>query len=128
MAQPLAIVHTEDPALPIIRETGHLLEDVVIPPTDLLLVMYEPDKEKGDKRTRGGIILPEGDRHSISEGKHQGKAGLVMKLGAMAFKDDDTHKWHDFRPKLHDWVVINVGDSFSYDMTGARRVRQVHES
>jgi hypothetical protein len=127
MAQPLRLIHKEDPKVPIIRDVGELLDGFVIPPTDVLIVMYEPEKD-GEVKTAGGLLLPQGARTNLSEYKFQGKVGLVMKLGEMAFKDDDTHKWHNFRPVLHEWVVINVGDSFSFDLPGDRRARLVHES
>jgi hypothetical protein len=129
MAQPLRLIHKEDPKLPIIRDVGELLDGFVIPPTDILIVMYEPEKDdNGVVQTKGGIYLPVGKQTNVSEYKIQGKVGLVMKLGEMAFTDDDKIKWHNFRPALHDWVVVNIGDSFSFDLPGDRRARLVHES
>lgn len=131
MPQPLRVVHDTDPKQDILDDVGDLLNGWHIPPTAVLLVMYERGKQKGggDVRLASGIIIPKGAPHgSLDEDKWQGKVGLVLKVGSVAFTDDEQHKWHDFKPVVGDWVVIGVGDTFSFDLPGDRRARLVDES
>lgn len=128
MPQPLRVVHTTDPRQEILDDVRPILKDWHIPPTSVLLVMYERGKTKGgDVMTKGGIIVPEVQHGSLKEDKWQGKVGLVVKVGAVAFTNTDTYDWHDFAPKEGDWVVVNVGDTFSFDLPGDRRARLVDE-
>lgn len=62
---------------------------------------------RGEK-TASGIYLPDRTR---DEEKHQGKAGMIIAMGPLAFEDDDTHKWGDDKPGIDDWVMFNIGDT-----------------
>lgn len=69
------------------------------------------------EKTRGGLLLPES---AIEEDIWQGKVGLVLKLGPVAFESDnsDFDRFAGISPKLHDWCVYRVGDAWDITLRG----------
>ena len=130
MPAPLRVVHKTDPKQDILDDVGHLIEFFQPVGDQVLLVMYERAKQKGggDVTTAGGIIVPQGATGLLAEDKWQGKAGLVVAMGPIAFTEDDNHKWGHAVPKVGDWVMISIGDSYSFDLPGDRRARQVSDA
>lgn len=126
---PLRVAHTSDPKELIIKEVGYLIPDFQPLGAGVLIVMYERGKQAGDEmvRTAGGIYVPETATGALANDKYQGKVGLVMAMGPIAFKEDDTHQWGGVTPNIHDWVMINVGDTYSFDLPGPRRARLVED-
>ena len=142
MGAPVLIVHDTDPADEIRDEVGSFCEGVTMLGADVLLVMYERIKSRAgeEKKSKGGIILVETQTGTSSEDKWQGKVGLVMKMGPIAFQDDESHRFGGIAPKVGDWVIVNVNETYSFDMpvfakgqhgntspTGARRGRIVQD-
>src|SRR6185312_5199214 len=124
MAQPLRVLHDRDPREDIREDVGAVTDTIDPLGAGVLIVMYERGKGKGEAKTAGGIILA---NKTLDEDKYQGKAGLVMKLGPIAFTDDASHQWGDRVPQVGDWVMVNVGDSFAFDLPGDRRARIVED-
>jgi co-chaperonin GroES (HSP10) len=93
--------HLEDPANIIQRNIGSL-EDIVVYGNYILLGVYErPEK------TKSGLYLSDITR---GEDKHQGKAGLVLKKGPLAFISDDHYDFKGQNVEVGDWVSIWVSD------------------
>lgn len=94
--------HAIDPKKELLDKVGFVAEHLQVPSSKLLVaIYYRPEV------TTGGIIDPtarQGD-------SYQGKIGLVLKLGPLAFQDDDNHTWGDVRAKVGDWVQFRVGDT-----------------
>ena len=63
----------------------------------------------------GSIIRPDSN---VTEDTYQGKVGLVLKLGHMAFQDDETISYGGFKANPDDWVVYRVGDGFDVTIRG----------
>ena len=58
---------------------------------------------------------------TLMEDRFQGKVGLVLKCGPMAFKDDGATKFGDFSVEPGDWVLYRNSDAWEFfikDMTG----------
>ncbi len=60
--------------------------------------------------TAGGIILAD---NSLDEDRWQGKVGLVLKLGPMAFKYAGQYAFEGLTPKSGDYVTFNSADGFN---------------
>lgn len=75
--------------------------------------------------TSGGVILTD---KSIDEDKWQGKAGLVLAVGPMAFKDDARNSFEGQGVCVGDWIIYRVSDGFSIDINGVhcRLIEDVH--
>lgn len=95
-------LHFEDPKIRLLKEVGFVADQVDVPSSKVLVaIYYRPET------TQGGIIDP-----TVQAGdSYQGKIGLILKMGPLAFQDDDTHVWGNVRPKVHDWVQYRVGDT-----------------
>jgi co-chaperonin GroES (HSP10) len=67
------------------------------------------------EKTAGGIIRP--DTHK-REDFYQGKVGLLIGLGPIAFQDDDKTKFGNVAPKLHDWVMFSSSHGYQFSLNG----------
>jgi co-chaperonin GroES (HSP10) len=118
MAQAIQMQHETDPRDEILTDVASFLPDISVMGARLLVAPYIRSKQ-----TRGGIFLPDNTR---AEDKFQGKVGLVLALGPLAFRDDETHRFGDKTPKVGDWIVFAVGDTFGFEL-GTRRCRAVED-
>lgn len=101
------MVNVHDPVDEIMEKIGDL-SDFVVPFNKILVGIYmRPEK------TRGGLILTDQYR---DEDKWQGKAGLILKRGPMAFVDDDRVKFNGLDPQVGDWVVFRPSDGMKLDI------------
>lgn len=77
------------------------------------------------EKTAGGIILTE---KTVDEDKWQGKVGLVMAKGPLAFINDGANDFHGQDVEVGDWVIYRVSDGFSIDINGThcRLLEDVH--
>lgn len=98
---PMLMSHLIDPAEDIFQQIGKLDEYKLTGDQVLLGVYKRPEK------TKSGIILSDKTR---DEDEHQGKAGLVLKMGPTAFKYDGTFAYEGPIPKIGDWVAVWVVD------------------
>jgi co-chaperonin GroES (HSP10) len=118
MAHAIAMVHDDDPKATIMRDvTPHLKSVEILGARVLVAVYVRPEK------TKSGLFLT---AKSTDEDKYQGKVGLVLKLGPIAFMDDQTHRFGAKSPAVGDWIVYSVGDTFAMEM-GERRCRSVED-
>lgn len=94
--------HDTDAKQELLAKVGFVADLVDIPSSKILVaIYYRPEK------TAGGIIDP-----TVKAGDaYQGKVGLILKMGPLAFQDDATHSWGDVRPQVGDWVQYRVGDT-----------------
>lgn len=119
--QALQMVHEIDPADEISAEVKHFVSDVEPLGAQILVAVYmRPEK------TKGGIIVPDSTSGTRTEDRYQGKVGLVLKIGPLAFSEDDKHHWGDRVPKAGDWILYRVGDTFPF-ILGKRTCRFVED-
>ena len=157
MSQPLQLLHEIDPKQEIIDESAALVAPFHIRPYDVMTIVYERDLTRGVKKLRSGIFLSDNGKDTLREDGWQGKVGLVMKVGSLAFSSGncskcngtgewrterctscngtgEDHRWDGFTPKVGDWVVINIGDTFGFHLPKllhqprGRKVRIVDEN
>jgi co-chaperonin GroES (HSP10) len=103
----LEMVHVIDPVTETIERTGDLSE-FEVPLNKVLIGIYmRPEK------TKSGMILPDQYRN---EDVFQGKAGLVLKCGPLAFVDDDRIKFNGFKAEPGDWVLFRPSDGLKLDI------------
>jgi len=112
----VAMVHATDPKSDIFLSLGDHLDQVTPLGADVLLAVYIRPEQ-----TKGGILLP-ANQGMRKEDNYQGKVGLVLKLGPLAFRSDATHDFGEVVPRVGDWVAINVGDTWAFQL-GDQRCR-----
>lgn len=106
----MEMVHVEDPSDALVNKIGDLSE-FEVPLNRVLIGIYmRPEK------TKGGVILTDKYR---DEDRYQGKAGLILKRGPLAFVDDDRVKFNGFDPKPGDWVMFRPSDGMKVDIRAA---------
>ena len=59
------------------------------------------------EKTAGGIILADA---SLQEDRFQGKVGLVLAMGPLAFSDDN--EFQGVKANIGDWVVYDPADTY----------------
>ena len=97
--------HGVDPKKEIMDRMESLLPHIQVMNDDVLLGVYvRPSK------TASGLHLPDSTRQ---EDEFQGLACLVLKMGPLAFKEDETHKYYGVVPKVGDWVAVRKSEGFS---------------
>jgi hypothetical protein len=79
----VAMLHEEDPREAILKRVGDL-SGVDVFGSDMLVAIY-----KRPEKTKSGLILADSTR---TEDVHQGKVGLVVKMGPFCYVDDDGNK------------------------------------
>lgn len=67
--------------------------------------------------SKGGIILTDKTR---DEDKWQGKVGMVIAKGPLAFQDDGRTKFNGQDVEIGDWVMYRVND------TSAIEIKEMH--
>lgn len=71
------------------------------------------------------LYLPD---KTVDEDQWQGKVGLVMKAGPLAFKNDARNDFAGQTVTPGDWIVFRVSDGFPIDLNGihCRLLEDVH--
>lgn len=121
MALPLRIQHANDPRTELMMRMKPVIQSINPMGARVLVAVYKPDD---DAKTKSGLILVS---KTTDEYRWQGKVGLVLALGPIAFTEDATHTWGDRIPKVGDWVCFNIGDTRSAD-TSVGMVRFIEDT
>lgn len=61
-----------------------------------------------------GLIRPD-----VAEDEHQGKVGLVLRRGPLAFSDWETDETRGDNARIGSWVVFQIGDARQLQINGA---------
>lgn len=104
------ISQSDNPKAAILKAVGDLSKQDVF--TDLVLVGTFIRHEK----TSGGIIRPQ---ENIQEDEHQGKVGLVLKTGPIAYADWEDDETRGQNARLNSWVVFAIKDTWPVQINGA---------
>lgn len=110
MCPVMEMAHDGDPVEDIFERIGSL-DDIVLPANKVLVGIYMRPTTKKVAGTNKVIHLTDS---TVAEDMYQGKAGLVLKCGAAAFKGD--WRTEGFSPKPGDWVAFRPSDGFKLDI------------
>jgi co-chaperonin GroES (HSP10) len=86
------------------QEVAPWVDKIDVTFSQILIGIY-----KRPEKTKSGIILTDDTR---AEDEFQGKVGLVVKVGPMAYRDTDDVQFEGFKVKVGDWVVIRASDGW----------------
>jgi len=111
--------HDVDPASAL-RDAAGDLDGIELFNNQILVAIY-----KRPERTAGGIILTDNAR---KEDEFQGKVGLVLRYGPMAFVDDAAVKFEGQSVANGDWVAFRASDGWALNINGVpcRMVEDSH--
>lgn len=105
----MRMVHDGDPKEKLLAELGPVPDDIVMFTRILVAIYRRPEK------TKGGIILTD---NANDEDTYQGKVGLVIKKGPLAYTDDEVTKFHGHEVKEGDWVWFRPADGMHCQVNG----------
>jgi len=94
----------EDPKKAVFDALGDALKSFETMYTNTVLLVTAPIMAK----SKGGIIYADNTK---KETRFQGKVGLVVMLGEIAFNDSEIWPDEARRPKVGDWVFFNNADT-----------------
>jgi hypothetical protein len=103
------ISQSNDPRAAILKAVGDLSKEHVC--SDLVLLGTYIRNEK----TVGGIIRP---IETLKEDEYQGKVGLVLKSGPLAFGDWEDDAVRGENAQQHGWVVYQIKDAWPVQING----------
>ena len=98
--------HDVDPKKEIMDRMAPFLDEIKVMGEDVLLGVYVRPKV-----TSGGIHLTDNCRQ---EDEYQGLACLILKMGDLAFVEDENHVYGNNKPKVGDWVAVRKSEGFSF--------------
>jgi len=101
--------HEVDPKKSVVDELGDL-NNIKVFNNQVLVAIY-----KRPQKTKSGILLTDDTRN---EDKYQGKVGLVVKMGPLAFVDDDETWFKDVEIKEGDWIFFRPSDGWQMNVHG----------
>lgn len=107
-------------AIEIQESLGAAIEGIDVFHNQVLIgIWIRPEK------TAGGVYLTDRQRE---EDKWQGKVGLVLKKGPMAFVNDARNDFQGQNIEVGDWVLFRVSDGFSLNVNevSCRLVEDIH--
>lgn len=76
---------------------------------DVLVALWEGDEKIGS------LYVPDKVK---DENIYQGKTGLILAMGHLAFTQDEGHVWGERVPQVGDWVVFRISDGFPLVLGG----------
>lgn len=103
------ISRSSDPKAAIIKAVGDLSKVKIT--ADLVLLGTYIRNEK----TTGGIIRP---LDTLKEDEYQGKVGLVLKKGPLAYADWEEDDVRGMSAETHTWVVYSIKDAWPVQING----------
>ncbi len=104
----------DDPGRPLWEALGDLSE-MEMGPSYLLVATYiAPDRI-------GSILLA--DRR-LDEDRFQGKIGLIVKAGSLAFTNSGRTDFGGFAPQVGDWVMYRPSDGLECFVRDRRKINE----
>jgi hypothetical protein len=110
---PMTMMHEHDPRKEIWDAIGDISKVKIFHNEVLIAVYMRPEKVKF--KSGGSLILPDQTR---AEDANQGKSGMVLKKGPLAFVSDDNFDFKGQNVEPGDWVSIWVSDGRRVHLNG----------
>lgn len=107
------VKHIGNPAVELMKRIGDVPTGVV-QFGRVLVAVYQPPMVT---TTAGGIHLTDQvSQKDLDEFLYQGKVGLVVAKGSMAYVDDDHVKFHGVNNELGDWIWFRPSDGIACEV------------
>lgn len=102
--------HLSDAARELMAKAENHISRIDVFHNQILVAVYE-----GPEKSKGGVIYSDIRKR---ENEYQGKVGLVLKLGPLAFVDDERNKFHGQRVAPGEWIALRPGDGWPMKLGG----------
>jgi hypothetical protein len=107
----LHAVHESDPAKEILKKVGKLNGVEFLGNAILVAIYIRP------KTAQYGTLKLQLADQTRKEDEYQGKVGLVIAKGPLAFVDDEHVQFHGQNVEVGDWVVFRPSDGWQLTWT-----------
>lgn len=107
----LRMEHDQDPREALMAQVGDVSHIEVMHNQILVAIYTRPE------RTKGGIYLADNTR---KEDEYQGKVGLVLKKGPLAFRDDERNQFHGQDVEVGDWIGFRAAEGWQLGVNGPK--------
>ena len=101
--------HDGDPKEKLLKELGDLSQIELFNNQILCAVYIRPNK------TKSGLYLSD---NVVAEDRYQGKVGLLVGMGPLAFQDDNGQWFNNASFNMHDWLVFRPSEGWSITVNG----------
>lgn len=108
----MAMLHEIDPREDLLRKIGDISHIRLMSNQVLVATYVRPEK------TKGGLILTAGTR---KEDEWQGKIGLVIGRGPMAFVNDDRTDFKGQTVNVGEWIAYRQSDGWQLVLNGREK-------
>lgn len=115
----LADAAAYDPAQALLEAAGDLSDYEVFHNLVLVATYIAPSHIM--KGPNGEDVVFHKPDNALAEDRFQGKAGLVLKVGPVAFQDDSVAKFGGIAVKPGDWVMYRPSDGFELFIRDRRK-------
>lgn len=115
------MVHKTDPREDIYKKVG-ALADCDVFHNQILVAVYERPNEL-DLGNGKKLLLADSTR---KEDQYQGKVGLVLKTGPLAFVGRDKDEFAGQTVERGEWIAFRVSDGWSLEING-QLCRMIHD-
>lgn len=114
----LQAVHATDPRKELLKKVGDISDYRWFHNSIVAAIYHRPNKT-----TLGGkeFFLPDNLSGKTGEDRYQGKVGLVIAKGPLAFVDDERVSFHGQNVEIGDWVVFRASDGFQITLVRGPR-------
>lgn len=106
----LSMLHAVDPREDLLKKIGNLDHIDVFSNHVLVATYVRPTT------TKSGLILTAQTR---KEDEYQGKIGLVIKKGPLAFEDDDRNHFKGQNVEIGEWIAYRQSDGWQLKLGGS---------
>lgn len=117
-AKLMEIAQSSDPREGLLSAVGDLSKINVLSGRVLVAIYIAPEALKSGINDKGEKFQLLRTQAAVKEDVWQGCVGLVLKKGAMAFKDDEINKFHGQDVKVGEWVTFRPGDAKRIQLNG----------
>lgn len=99
--------HEKDPRKELLKRVGDISKLELFHNAVLVAIYQRPSEIQLAGGTK--LIIPDKTK---DEDLYQGKVGLVIAKGPIAFVDDDHDKWHGQDVEVGDWICFRASDGW----------------
>jgi hypothetical protein len=106
----LLAVHDKDPRRELLKRVGDISTIELFDNAILVAIYMRPNKAQ--LSGGGELWLPDNLAGKTGEDRYQGKVGLVVGKGPLAYVDDEKTEFHGQNVDVGDWVLFRPSDGW----------------
>lgn len=116
---PMLATHAGDPAKELLKKVGNISELELFHNAILVAIYMRPETT-----TLGGkpFFLPDSVAGKTGEDRFQGKVGLVISKGPLAFESDERTDFKGQNVEIGEWVCFRASDGWQLNLVRGPKI------